>query len=78
MAAQDFVIDESLADLEQRLGDAFVRIHRNALVARHAIRALELRPGLDDEGGGDGSAVSSSRRAAARLNGRCRAGRSRR
>lgn len=55
--AQDFVVDESLADLEQRLGDAFVRIHRNALVARHAIRALELRPGLDDEGGGDGWAV---------------------
>ncbi|MFO1265645.1 MAG: LytTR family DNA-binding domain-containing protein [Rubrivivax sp.] len=51
--AQDFIVDESLADLEQRLGDAFVRIHRNALVARHAVRALELRPGLDDEGGGD-------------------------
>lgn len=55
--AQDFVVDESLNELEHRLGDAFVRIHRNTLVARRAIRALELRPGLDDEGGGDGWAV---------------------
>ena len=42
------LLDESLAELTQRLaalgGPEFVRIHRNALVARHAIRALELRP----------------------------------
>lgn len=37
------VLDDALADLEQRLGDAFLRIHRNALVAVQAIRALELR-----------------------------------
>jgi len=55
--SQDYVVDESLGELEQRLGDGFVRIHRNALVARLAIRALELRPGLEDEGGGDGWAV---------------------
>lgn len=56
-AAQDFVVDESLNELEQRLGEAFLRVHRNALVARAAIRALELRPGLEEEGGGDGWAV---------------------
>ena len=40
------LIDESLTELEQRLaglGGHFVRIHRNALVALHAVRALELR-----------------------------------
>jgi two-component system response regulator AlgR len=56
-ARQDYVVDESLNDLEQRLGAAFIRVHRNALVARAAIRALELRPGLDDQAGGDGWAV---------------------
>jgi two-component system response regulator AlgR len=46
------IVDESLSELEQRLsllGGAFIRIHRNALVARSAIRALELR-GDDAEG----------------------------
>jgi two-component system response regulator AlgR len=56
-ATQDYVVDESLNELEQRLGQAFLRVHRNALVARRAIRALELRPGLDEQGGGDGWAV---------------------
>ena len=36
----EWVLDEALGDLEQRLGDAFVRVHRNALVARRAVRAL--------------------------------------
>jgi len=53
---QQYVVDESLNELEQRLGPGFLRVHRNALVALGAIRALELRPGLDDEGG-DGWAV---------------------
>jgi two-component system response regulator AlgR len=56
-ATQEFVVDESLNELEQRLGSGFLRVHRNALVALPAIRALELRPGLEDEGGGDGWAV---------------------
>jgi two-component system response regulator AlgR len=33
----------TLTDLEQRLGDRFLRVHRNALVARAAVRALERR-----------------------------------
>jgi two-component system response regulator AlgR len=49
------VLDESLSELELRLnglGGDFLRVHRNALVARRAIRALELHN--DD---GDGWAV---------------------
>lgn len=41
-------LDETLAELEQRLGPGFLRIHRNAIVARAAVRALEPRD--DDEG----------------------------
>lgn len=41
-------LDETLAELEQRLGADFLRIHRNAIVARAAVRALEPRD--DDEG----------------------------
>ena len=42
-AAHTHVLDDALSDLELRLGDSFVRIHRNALVAVQAIRTLELR-----------------------------------
>jgi two-component system response regulator AlgR len=35
------MLDGSLSDLEQQLGEQVIRIHRNALVARHAVRALE-------------------------------------
>ncbi len=55
-AAHSHVLDDSLADLEQRLGDAFLRIHRNTLVAVAAVRALELR-GVGDGGESDGWAV---------------------
>ena len=48
-ARHTHVLDDALADLELRLGDAFIRIHRNALVAVKAIRALELR-GSEAEG----------------------------
>jgi two-component system response regulator AlgR len=40
-ASQSYVLDDALSDLEKRLGDRFIRVHRNALVARHAVRALE-------------------------------------
>jgi len=48
-----FVLDDALSDLEQRLGERFIRVHRNAIVARHAVRALERRvmAGSDEEGG---------------------------
>ena len=36
-----YILDATLADLQARHGDRFLRIHRNALVARRAIRALQ-------------------------------------
>ena len=50
-AQHSHVLDESLSDLEQRLGSRFIRIHRNALVARNALRSLERRamPAEGDE-----------------------------
>jgi two-component system, LytTR family, response regulator AlgR len=59
-AEQSYLLDESLTELEQRLaalGGSFIRVHRNALVSRQCIRALELRikardadPDADTEG----------------------------
>lgn len=40
-AARSYILDESLSDLESRYPDHFVRVHRNAIVARTALRALE-------------------------------------
>ena len=46
-----YVLDDSLAELERRLGPGFVRVHRSALVAVQAIRALQPRPRDDDAEG---------------------------
>jgi two-component system response regulator AlgR len=51
------VLDDALSDLEQRLGPRFLRVHRNALVARSAVMALERRAMGDDEEPGDSWAV---------------------
>ncbi len=48
-AAHTHVLDDALSDLEQRLGPRFLRVHRNALVARSAISALARRT-LADKG----------------------------
>ncbi|MEJ6003585.1 LytR/AlgR family response regulator transcription factor [Paucibacter soli] len=40
-ASQSYVMDGSLSELEQRLGERFLRVHRNALVAKAAVRELE-------------------------------------
>ena len=48
-AGRHWVLDDSLTDLEQRLGDRFLRIHRNALVARDAVRLLERRRMADED-----------------------------
>ena len=40
-ASESHVLDGALSDLEQRLGERFLRVHRNALVARWAVRQLE-------------------------------------
>ncbi|GAA0752566.1 response regulator transcription factor [Ideonella azotifigens] len=55
-----YVLDDALADLEQRLGARVVRIHRNAVVAKAAVRALErrvLHGDEQEEGGGEAWAV---------------------
>jgi two-component system response regulator AlgR len=51
-ATRQIVLDESLAELEQRLGPGFVRIHRNAVVAIAAVRALERQAAPDADGEG--------------------------
>lgn len=40
-ASETHVMDGALSELEQRLGERFLRVHRNALVARWAVRELE-------------------------------------
>jgi two-component system response regulator AlgR len=57
-AERTYVLDDALSDLEQRLGDRFIRVHRNALVAKRAVRALERRVIADgDDDGGESWAV---------------------
>ncbi len=52
-AEHTYVLDDALSDLEQRMGNRFIRVHRNALVAKGAVRALERRviAGAEEEGG---------------------------
>jgi two-component system, LytTR family, response regulator AlgR len=40
-ASRIHILDASLSELEERYATQFLRVHRNALVARRAIRALE-------------------------------------
>lgn len=52
-AEKDYLLDASLNELEQRHAAHFLRVHRNALVARRALRALEKAPdNTDGEGEG--------------------------
>ncbi|APW38830.1 DNA-binding response regulator [Rhodoferax koreense] len=53
-AARSYIFDGSLSELEARHAGVFVRIHRNALVARRAMRALEKSFDAED---GEGWAV---------------------
>lgn len=54
-ADQSHVLTDSLTELEQKVGERFIRVHRNALVSRHAMKALERR--ADDAEGGETWAV---------------------
>jgi len=40
-AAREYLIEESLTRLEDEFGDRFVRVHRNCLIARAAVRGFE-------------------------------------
>ena len=53
-AARSYILDDSLSELETRYAPRFMRIHRNALVARRAVRALEKHYDADE---GEGWAV---------------------
>ena len=56
-AARSYILDASLSELEERHAAQFIRVHRNALVARRAVRALEKH---DDPEEGEGWAVRLS------------------
>ncbi len=53
-AEKEYIYDGALSDLEQRFGGLFVRVHRNALVARRAVRAIEK---VSDPSEGEGWTV---------------------
>ena len=53
-AARSYILDASLSELEERHAAQFLRVHRNALVARRAMRVLEKH---DDPEEGEGWAV---------------------
>jgi len=53
-AVRTYILDGSLNDLEGKYGAGFMRIHRNALIARRAVRSLER---LHDPAEGDCWAV---------------------
>ena len=66
-AAREFLVEESLTRLEEEFGEAFVRVHRNCLVARAAIEGFE-KSAQDSESGwavvirGTGERLAVSRR----------------
>ena len=47
--SREHLIEEALVALEREFADAFVRIHRNCLVARAAIRGFERAGGGEEE-----------------------------
>ncbi|HWI81590.1 LytTR family DNA-binding domain-containing protein [Ramlibacter sp.] len=51
---RSYILDASLSELEERHAAHFLRVHRNALVSRRALRALERQ---DDAEEGEGWAV---------------------
>ncbi len=53
-AARSYILDGSLNELEAKYPQQFLRIHRNALIARSAVRALEKHYEAED---GEGWAV---------------------
>jgi two-component system response regulator AlgR len=53
-ALRSYILDGALNELEEKYATHFMRIHRNALIARRAVRALEKH---DDAEEGEGWAV---------------------
>ncbi|TCU92687.1 LytR/AlgR family response regulator transcription factor [Roseateles saccharophilus] len=61
-ASESHVMDGALSDLEQRWGERFLRVHRNALVARWAVRELERHAptSFGELDGGDSAETADS------------------
>ncbi|HEY8876880.1 MAG TPA: LytTR family DNA-binding domain-containing protein [Roseateles sp.] len=61
-ASESHVMDGALSELEQRFGDRFLRVHRNALVARWAVRELERHAptSFGDLDGGEAAEAADS------------------
>jgi len=57
-AGRSYILEGSLNDLEGRHSSRFLRVHRNALVARQAVRSLER---CNDPIEGDGWALRLDR-----------------
>jgi two-component system, LytTR family, response regulator AlgR len=53
-ASRSYILDASLSELEERHAARFLRVHRNALVARREVRALEKHYDAEE---GEGWAV---------------------
>ena len=49
-AQREFLVEESLTSLEQEFEAAFIRIHRNCLVSRHAIAGFERNADESESG----------------------------
>ena len=52
--AKTYILDGSLSELEEKYKAQFMRIHRNAIIARRAVRALQKHVDLEE---GEGWAV---------------------
>jgi two-component system, LytTR family, response regulator AlgR len=48
-ATREYLLEESLVQLEQEFGERFIRIHRNCLVARDKVQGFERVSGGDGE-----------------------------
>jgi len=46
---REYLIEDSLVNIEQEFGDHFLRLHRNCLAARHSILGYEKHPAADGE-----------------------------
>ncbi len=53
-ATRSYILDGALNDLEEKYRADFIRIHRNALIARHAVRSVEKHYDAEE---GEGWAV---------------------
>jgi two-component system response regulator AlgR len=53
-AGREYLTEESLSSLEAEFGERFVRIHRNALVARKSIHGFQRVKGGNGEEGAEG------------------------